>query len=116
MKKTLLDEMREQLNTQRKLLRRNLSEFSEAGAPVELDQTRQGRLSRMDAMQQQAMAQASSSQARVRLMAIEAALTRLDDGSFGDCAECDEPISVGRLRARPEARLCIGCESAAEKR
>lgn len=106
--------MREKLEAQRAALHVSLNDSSEACAPVELDQTRQGRLSRMDAMQQQAMAQANLSNSRLRLAAIEAALRRIDDGSYGECRECGEPISVARLDARPEARLCIGCESAAE--
>ncbi|NNF52129.1 MAG: TraR/DksA family transcriptional regulator [Gammaproteobacteria bacterium] len=106
--------MREVLQAQRDLLTRGLADSREASAPVELDQTRQGRLSRMDAMQQQAMAQASSASSRARLAAIEAALKRMDEGSYGECRECGEAISAGRLRARPEARLCIDCESEAE--
>ena len=106
--------MRAKLEAERDALRLRLSESSEACAPVELDQTRQGRLSRLDAMQQQAMAQANLSKSHARLAAIDAALRRIDTGSYGECRECGEAISIARLDARPEARLCIGCESAAE--
>ena len=57
---------------------------AEASAVVELDQTKVGRLSRMDAMQAQAMAQASAERREVMLRRIEAALQRLDDDEFGD--------------------------------
>jgi len=107
-------ELRDKLVAQRDALRASLSGNSEASAPVELDQTRQGRLSRMDAMQQQAMAQAGKANAQARLAAIEAALRRIDDGSYGECRECGEAIASARLFARPEARLCIDCEAAAE--
>ena len=116
MSEASLADMRVRLETERAALRDNLTDNSAASAPVELDQTRQGRLSRMDAMQQQAMAQANAANSRVRLAAIEAAIRRIDDGSYGECMECGEPVSVPRLNARPEARLCIACKSAAENR
>ncbi len=46
---------------------------------------------------------------------IERALRKMDDGKFGLCEECDEPISLKRLEARPEAQLCIQCKEAQEK-
>ena len=46
---------------------------------------------------------------------IALALRKIDEGSFGICEECEEPISVKRLRARPEAPLCISCKEAQEK-
>lgn len=46
---------------------------------------------------------------------IEHALLKIDQGTFGICEECDEPISLKRLQARPEAPLCIGCKEAQEK-
>lgn len=46
---------------------------------------------------------------------IELALQKIDDGHYGQCEECDEQISLKRLRARPEAQLCIQCKEAQEK-
>jgi DnaK suppressor protein len=46
---------------------------------------------------------------------IELALRKLDDGTYGVCEECEEPISTKRLEARPEAPLCIQCKEAQEK-
>jgi DnaK suppressor protein len=43
------------------------------------------------------------------LQEVDAALKRIDDGSYGVCAECGKPISEGRLEARPYAVLCIEC-------
>jgi DnaK suppressor protein len=51
------------------------------------------------------------SQAREHLAEIEAALGRLDDGSYGVCSSCGQPIGAERLAARPAARTCIGCAS-----
>ena len=87
---------------------------AEASAVVELDQTKVGRLSRMDAMQAQAMAQASAERREVMLRRIEAALQRLDDDEFGDCLECGESINPKRLEFDPAVELCIDCASKAE--
>ena len=78
-------------------------------APVELDQTSVGRLSRMDAMQQQAMAAANRRRRSARLRAIQAALKRIDEDEFGWCQECGEEIARGRLDLDPTAALCVGC-------
>ena len=78
-------------------------------APVELDQTQVGRLSRMDAMQQQAMAEAQSRRRSGRLKAIEAALRRIDQDDFGWCDECGEEIPKGRLKLDPCATRCVDC-------
>ncbi|WP_346915249.1 TraR/DksA C4-type zinc finger protein [uncultured Roseibium sp.] len=87
-----------------------LSEMSEgARATVELDQQSVGRLSRMDALQGQAMAQASERQRKTDLVRIEAALKRIDDGDYGYCLECGEEIAAKRLEIDPAAALCIAC-------
>lgn len=87
----------------------------EASAVVELDQTKVGRLSRMDAMQAQAMAQASGQRREQTLRRIDAALKRIDDDEFGFCRECGEEIDPRRLEFDPTALLCIGCASKAEE-
>jgi DnaK suppressor protein len=45
---------------------------------------------------------------------INAAIERIEDGSFGECVECGEDISVARLKARPVTTLCIKCKSKQE--
>lgn len=76
---------------------------------VELDQQSVGRLSRMDAMQQQEMAQAEARRRTSDLARIEMALKRIEQGEFGWCTECGEPIAFKRLEIDPAAHLCIGC-------
>ena len=49
------------------------------------------------------------SQAQSSLVEIDAAIARLDDGTYGVCERCGEPIGTGRLEARPLARRCISC-------
>ena len=77
--------------------------------PVVLDQQSVGRLSRMDAMQQQAMNQATEQKRRADLMRIEAAERRLRDGEYGYCEECGEEIAQGRLEIDPMAERCVNC-------
>lgn len=100
----------------RALLQRRLAELEQAGAleesrgqAVELDQARVGRLSRMDALQQQAMLDAAKARAARETLRIQAALRRLDAGEYGDCVQCGEPIAPGRLEFDPAAPLCIKC-------
>lgn len=76
---------------------------------VELDQQSVGRLSRMDAMQQQEMAQAEARRRTSDIARIEMALKRIEQGEYGWCAECGEPIAFRRLEIDPAAALCIGC-------
>ena len=86
----------------------------ESAAVVELDQSRVGRLSRMDAMQAQAMAKASSNRRQAMLLKITAALKRIDDDEFGLCRACEEPINPKRLEFDPTAIQCIDCASKEE--
>lgn len=86
---------------------RALSE--DARATVTLDQQSVGRLSRMDALQGQAMAQASERQRVADLARIEAALKRLDDDEYGYCLNCGEDIPEKRMEVDPAAALCVKC-------
>lgn len=76
---------------------------------VTLDQQSVGRLSRMDALQRQAMAQATARRRAARRQRITAALSRLEEGEFGYCQDCGEDIAEGRIRLDPTASLCMSC-------
>lgn len=78
-------------------------------APVELDQARVGRLTRMDAMQQQAMSQAAARLADLERQRIQSALGRMQSGDYGYCIICDDEIADGRLRFDPSILTCISC-------
>ena len=82
---------------------------------VELDQARVGRLSRMDALQAQAMSRESQRRRSETRARVRAAIVRIDRGEYGDCAECGEPIPPGRLEIDPAAALCLGCAEASEE-
>lgn len=88
----------------------------EAQSVVELDQTRTGRLSRMDALQGQAMAMASNARASLEIRKIDAALARIEKGEYGECLACGDDIAEARLIALPTATLCVACAAAREKR
>ena len=100
---------RERLDQEAAELRTADAHTADDRAPVELDQQSVGRLSRMDAMQQQAMANAQSRRRAGRLKAIKAALARMDAGEYGWCEDCGEDIPLGRLDLDPCAVRCVGC-------
>ncbi len=110
-----IEELHQDLQALREELRALLSLSSEGARPVDLDEPI-GRLSRMDAMQQQSMLQANRRAAQLRQQQVEAALQRLREEEYGECLECGEPIGHPRLKARPEAPLCLGCQGLREKR
>jgi DnaK suppressor protein len=89
----------------------SLSALSARGRKaVRLDQQSVGRLSRMDAMQQQAMAQAQERNRAITLVRIDQALKRLDDGEYGYCLSCGEEIPEKRLEIDPTATHCVACK------
>ena len=78
---------------------------------VELDQQAVGRLSRMDALQNQAMAKAQQVRRDGEAGRLQAALTRIDAGDYGACEDCGEDIPVGRLKLDLAALRCVSCAS-----
>jgi DnaK suppressor protein len=101
-----LDRLRAELEEQMNGLRAGVK-------PVDLDEPI-GRLSRMDAMQQQKMAEASRRAARQRYDRVIAATAAQARDEYGLCLGCEEPIGYKRLSARPETALCLSCQSAKE--
>lgn len=79
--------------------------------PVELDQTSVGRLSRMDAMQVQAMAVATERRRHEEMRRVEAAIKRIDEDEYGYCIACGEEIPAKRLSVDPVIPICIRCAS-----
>ena len=77
--------------------------------PVTLDQESVGRLSRIAAMQVQAMALAQKRRRKAERAGIAAALQRIEEGEFGYCIECGDQIAEGRLRNNPTVIKCLEC-------
>jgi DnaK suppressor protein len=95
-------------------LDQSLEGTAAAARPVELDQPAVGRVSRIDAIQQQKMLEANRFAQKTRLAQARDALRRCDDDEFGECQGCGEEIGFARLTARPESVFCIVCQSARE--
>ena len=100
----------------RRLIQKKLAEIdkentlgAESRQTVELDQQSVGRLSRMDALQAQAMARAHQVRRDGLRQALLQALVRIEEGEFGYCNDCGDLISQARLELNPALQLCIGC-------
>mgnify|MGYP006447587757 CR=1 FL=1 len=105
------DHFKKLLEARRDELRQLMQSGKDSTKPVELDQQSVGRLSRMDAMQVQAMALASERQRQQELHAIEEAFRRIESGDYGYCVSCDEEIALKRLEVNPTVLTCIRCAS-----
>ena len=100
---------RSRLTTRLDELQAQLSGGESLSDSVALDQARVGRLSRMDALQQQAMLDAARVRAEQEIRRVQIALRRLETEDFGCCTQCDEPIAEARLMFDPAVSLCFGC-------
>ncbi len=108
--------LEQSLRALREQLLKHLEASSQSAAPVALDQTSVGRLSRMDAMQAQQLAASNRRRTQARLEQIRAALKLVEEGEYGVCSRCEEPIGFRRLQARPETPLCVACQGRREGR
>lgn len=87
---------------------------SDSSSVVALDQSRVGRLSRMDALQAQALSIAADGRRKTELQRIRSALDRIEDGDYGFCERCGNQIAVPRLEIDPAAEYCVSCASVIE--
>ncbi len=104
-----LAELRDELERQLAKLEASMIVTDEALKPVELDQSAVGRLSRMDSLQSQGIAQGLREREIVSLALIQDALRRLDAGTYGVCTACGHFVAFGRLSVFPEAGTCGSC-------
>jgi len=100
---TLLLEKKAQLEQQ-------LQDAESATGVVTLDQTSVGRVSRIDAMQQQSMAVSTRGKAEASLRKVIGALRKIDAKDYGYCSNCDKPIEFKRLEVQPQASYCLICQ------
>jgi len=91
-----------------------LDKSKEGVAVVSLDQPI-GRVSRIDALQQQKLAQASRRQQELKLGQVRVALAAVESGDYGFCRSCEEPIGFRRLSAQPESPFCLRCQGGRER-
>jgi len=73
-----------------------------------------GRLTRMDAIQAEEMAEALRRHQSQELMRIDRALKAIANGRYGVCAKCGDEMSRARLDAQPDAVLCVDCSAASD--
>ncbi len=106
---TDLDTARARLTARRDELNKLSSNSAEDRDAVELDQQSVGRLSRMDAMQRQAMEQAQERSRVAELARLDQAMRRLEDGEYGWCLTCGAEIAAARLEVDPAAAVCVEC-------
>jgi DnaK suppressor protein len=86
-----------------------LEQSKDGARPVALSEPI-GRLTRMDAIQQQEMTKANRSGYERKLNLVLAALRLIREEEYGTCRSCEEPIGYPRLKARPEAPFCLSCQ------
>ena len=108
-----LEELHHDLLEAHERLAENLKLTKEGSKPVQLSNPI-GRLSRMDAIQQQQMTKANRATYARRLRQIEASLDSFEKGEYGYCRSCEEPIGYRRLKARPETPFCLSCQDQRE--
>ncbi len=104
-----VEELRADLLALRETLMRTLKLTGELAGTVELDQAAVGRISRVDALQQQQMAAAQHRRSELRLKQVAVALSAFEEDEYGWCRKCGEPIGYRRLKARPESPCCVPC-------
>ncbi|MEJ2482225.1 MAG: hypothetical protein P8049_03670 [Gemmatimonadota bacterium] len=102
-------QIREELESQLVRLTRSIESSEAALRPVELDQSRVGRLSRMDELQNQSLTRNLHEREEIRLGLIRSALERISEGTYGRCAACGSAIPYERLVVFPEAPECGSC-------
>lgn len=91
-----------------------LVQAADSAATVQLDQSSVGRVSRIDAIQQQAMAIGFQNRLQLRKRKLEAALSRIASARFGICCECQDELETERLEADPATVFCAACASQRE--
>ena len=110
-----ISEFRDQLLGKQKFLQDIGQTGDDAAKTVELDQACTGRLTRMDALQAQAMSIDAQRRRVLELQLIDAALQRLTQGEYGYCLDCGEVIAIKRLQHNPAVVLCINCATRMEQ-
>ena len=106
------DRFRQRLKARARELRATIERSADQTTAVRPDPAI-GRLTRVDAVQAGYVSDELRRQMRAELARVERALRSLDEGTFGLCRSCGDPLSEARLEAKPDATLCVQC---AEKR
>lgn len=103
-----ISDLRSDLERIRRRLERSMSASGD-GRPREIDQASVGRLSRIEALQNQGFTQSLRDRERTQFDEVLQALGRLDAGTYGVCSACGGAIGHERLLVFPETRTCGEC-------
>ncbi|MBK5207218.1 MAG: TraR/DksA C4-type zinc finger protein [Polaromonas sp.] len=106
-----LEQFRRRITSDLAQIEEAIAQAQASAGTVTLDQSSVGRLSRMDAMQQQAMAQGMRERLLLQRRKLDGALARIDAATFGRCCECDAAIEPTRLEADPAVIFCFDCQA-----
>ena len=109
MEQKQLDFFRKALISRQEEIRQENKDGKDAADTVTLDQSKVGRLSRMDALQAQQMAQETARRRQLQLQKIDSALRRMEAGDYGYCFSCGQEIGAARLNFDPACTRCIAC-------
>ena len=110
-----IEELRSALQERQAELHHFLEVTREGTRPVDLQEPI-GRLTRIDAIQQQEMTASNRRSSGIRLQQVTMALEAIARGDYGTCRKCEEPIGPRRLKARPEASYCLDCQDAIDRK
>lgn len=110
-----IEELRVELLGLRAELEHFLAITRDATRPVDLNEPI-GRLTRIDAIQQQGISAASRHRNDIRLRQVVQALNAMDRDSYGLCRKCEDPISYPRLKAGPESPYCLECQDEIDRK
>jgi len=111
-----LSEARARIIAELEAVEASVLQGSASAETVELDQSSMGRVSRIDALQQQALAKGLQERLDQRRRKLAAALSRIDAGSYGLCCACQAEVETERLRADPAVVFCSECAEERERR
>lgn len=102
------DEIKQKLLEEISLTKKSIKEYKELSKPIEPD-CAIGRVSRMDAINNKSVVEASLRQAESKLRNLQRVFSQLGSEEFGICLKCKKPIPIGRILIRPESLFCVNC-------
>jgi DnaK suppressor protein len=108
MEKQEKDNLREKIHQQLQKFQEEIVRLEEMTKPISPENSI-GRVSRMDAIQNKSVAEASLRSARKRVASLKMALLKLEEEGFGKCSRCGNPIQPARLIFMPESTRCVRC-------
>jgi len=103
-----IDEIKQKLLEQISLTEKSIKEYKELTKPIAPD-CAIGRVSRMDAINNKSVVEASLRQAESKLRNLQRVFSQLGSEEFGICLKCKQPIPLGRILIRPESLFCVNC-------